>query len=459
MRDFAVFVVGLALYLPILRGGFQGFFFPASFFGGYAPLVLNSCVVVFALVLLALTKGNLTNFFEKQHLGVAVGCFASMACLVNGLHPNELTVALCAPFVGLYFCYATACWGVSLTRIMRCDPWRACLLVACAYVLSYVVLLPSVHVDGVAGYAYAVLPALSMLFWATHWSSDLQLFPYVQTKQLLDSKTTISIVVLIGLFEVVSSIAVGIFVPFPMSAGTFESNWVRTYLSLAVAVLLLVFVAASARFPHAQTAAWGIVVMLVIAGVALFTSGFESAASAGGDILSVGRRTAWVLLFMQFSEVAAYDRNNIIKVYGCLFCLLYEATRIPINAIRFVLHIELTQEWLYYVAGGISMALMFATFVWCASATVKTADKREGIVREVVSPQRSPSRGVCKDGQTFRFDRTRARDVRRPIAGTYRQAYRRDALRCRKHGPKSREGNLSQNGMSLEAGAHRPRHR
>lgn len=402
MRESVVFVVGLALYFPILRGGLQGYFFPSTFFGGCAPLILNSCAVVCALALLVLTKRGLTDFLEKQHLGVAVGCFASMMCLVNCLSPSATVVALCAPLVGLYFCYASACWGVSLVRVARHNPWRACLLVACAYVVSYVAFLPVLGNEKVTGYLYALLPALSMLLWATHWSSDLRLFPDGHAKPLLDSKTAASIVVLIGVFEVVSSIAVGIFVPFPASrAGTYDANNVRTYLSLAVAVVLLVLIAASARFPRVQFLAWGIAIVFVTAGVMLFALGFESAFSAGCDILSVGRRTAWVLLFMLLAEISMHDRDGVVKVYGCLFPLIYEATRIPINALRFAFHVELVQEWLCFVALGISMVLMLAALVWCGGVTAWMAGKREEAVREVVSP--SEVRGAACARMAERF--------------------------------------------------------
>lgn len=369
MRGFLWAVLGMAFFWPLIKGPYFGRFFSIDDAAcPWAPFALNIATVAACAVLAAAAHRRQARMLEggasalavagadspefagrarrrraaRRANVIAAGALASLL-LIARLLLGEGPLAGPAVAVGALACavsfavlaYAWMCTSLRLVR--RYDPaWDgstdggvACALVV-SYLASFIVELPaSALPGGAAALTLALFPALSCACWLACERTAQRCEASGGAEDARPVRATTSspgLIALVAAVFIVSGVLAGLYASVPV-----HSN----ILSAVLAALLAVFVAINRNNARFTAWVWAVALIPVIMS-ALLVMGFSGNLFAAGlNVLTAGRRSLFVLLWLLLvGRAYTLASPGAAALCSLAYVALYALSRILIDALR-----------------------------------------------------------------------------------------------------------------------------
>lgn len=347
LRFEALMVVGLTFFWQLIRASFLVTFFLTD--GRTSPLQIHfDIALIISAMTLAAFPALCTELFGRKR-GVTLGtlgvCTATLLVdtTAKGAGILPLITALC---FGISFALLTVCWGRSCAQRIQLPGYEMMpSLLALSFFLSFLIAIPTLYSD-IDPWFYAIVPLVSGACWflAEHGHTSTQRVPRegasltapsssMKAIQTRTSSVRLMIALCVtSLFVVISGMLVGILGDFDgIAKGSAEK---RLFETMAFAFVLAMLTYAAVKFPALGIITWGSTLTLVLIGVLLAMAFQDSLTAMGADILTIGRRTVWFLLWLLIVSATSQSIEDTTRNLAVFFAAMYGVSRAAIDLVR-----------------------------------------------------------------------------------------------------------------------------
>jgi DNA-binding CsgD family transcriptional regulator len=342
-------VAGLTFFWQLIRGSFLVTFFTAD--GRTSPLQIyfDVALIICAMTLAAFPALCAELFDRRRDVTLGILGVCTLVLLVDaatqGTGVLPLITALSS---GVSFAVLTVCWGRSCAqRIQLLEYEMMPSLIALSFFLSFLIAVPTVYSD-IDCWFYSFVPIISGTCWflAEHGSECAEhnhprtsaaslATPDDSMKSMQTHTSSVRLMVALcvtSLFVVISGLLVGILGDFDgLTKGSGERRFFET---MAFAFVLVVLTYAAVKFPAVGIITWGSTLMLVLVGVLLAMAFQDSLTAMGADILTMGRRTVWFLLWLLIVSATSQSIAETTRNLAVFFAAMFGVSRAVIDFAR-----------------------------------------------------------------------------------------------------------------------------
>lgn len=326
MRFRLLLVFGLALYWPFFR---NAYFWPLLSPQGGAPIALGALYVTLGVVgWVASRCPSATRELLRRPEPLLI-CSGCATLLLYGLPfagsvlPYELGAAIATALCAAALIIG---WTVACTD-RECPRHHLTFDAAASFLLSYVVTGPVMALpmlEGIVLPAFPLLSAVALAVASEHAPAPPQAVAEGSKPRPLVKQTAVLVIL--------ASVLVGLHTMGVVNYSDSHSDN-RYWTSLAVGVLFLLCVVIAERRPGAQAAVWGVVLVLLFAGVLSTLALGEAWHEAGADVIVIGRLLLWILYWVLLVESAQDGRGDAVVLVGLFFLVLRSLSLILTDAI------------------------------------------------------------------------------------------------------------------------------
>lgn len=342
-------VLGLALYWQFIRGAFIKTFFSVGGSTAATHLYFDVTLIVLAMTVAAF-PGLGDTLLERRRgatagLAVLSSCALAADVLLGVTGPSAIAAAVLSAFP---FALLALGWGRSCARRMRAPGYEALpTMLALSFFLSFVVALPFV-IGGADTWLFVIAPSLSGLAWlAADRADPASAAPAAvpdggaaadrlrEAQRRERSRRLLASLCAISLFAVVSGILVGADGDF--GSGAFlnpTAGRQRFYETMVFALVLVALTHVTVRFPQLRAITWGLALMLVLVGVLLTLAFRDPADSTGANVLTVGRRSVWFLLWLLAVTASPQTEEELTRNIAVFFAAAFGVSYVVIDLMR-----------------------------------------------------------------------------------------------------------------------------
>ncbi len=427
MRGLAWAVVGMAFFWPLIKGPYFGRFFTIENAScSWAPYALNvATLLACAALAFAACKGagrglasgetpggpaskdGLADTDQARRLKrtrkTCVACVSAVAGILLIAQQLAQASPLASPAVALSAVAAAAGFAVlayawmctSLRLVRQHDPaWDgstdgtvACALVV-SYLASFIIELPTNALPGdAAAITFALFPALSCACWlmcerAAQDSASIAAAAEASLARTASSSP--ALIALVAAVFVVSGVLAGLYASVPVHSNT---------LSAILAVLLAVFVAINRNNARFTAWVWAVALIPIIMS-ALLVMGFSGEFFAAGlNVLTAGRRSLFVLLWLLLAG-RAYTLATPGAAARCslAYVALYALSRILIDTLRLSgLETALSGTTLHAITLAVALVALICSFAIMALVVGRRASSDQAALDQAQAASAAPS--------------------------------------------------------------------
>ena len=341
MRQRVLTILGMAFFLPLLRGDFFGTFFLGCI-PEYVPssailIVVNmATIVVSGLLALCLPRLTVTPKPRTYRVGTLVLCAVTTAVLCFFALPVPIWPLVCIslPLAVLSFCVLSVAWVAALRSRVAENGAMLFADIAIGYVLSFVATPPGVEGITASVLLKAPLPLVSGVSWfllqpSAQMDMRMRATTGHEGRQDIAIAMPAALLPLMTVALLVSGVLVGFFVP----AGNADTVYPTRYI-FSVALSVPVALLAVRRHPHTMSISVFLSCAVIFLGTLMLISTSRALVDIGADAMTAGRRLLWTLFLIAVLGAAQQITPDKAVFMGCVLPIAFTVTRVPINVLR-----------------------------------------------------------------------------------------------------------------------------
>lgn len=374
-RFYVLSSLGLALFWQFLRGTFLVQFFYAGSGTSATHLYFDVSLIVFAMTLAAFPALCGWLFDRRRPVVAALLAVGTCSLAVDAaLDGRGASAALAATLSAPSFALLAVAWGRSCWRRMGESGYESVpTALALSFFLSFAVALPFT-VAHVMEWLYVAVPVASGALWLAAEALSPNAPPGAPAEpgpngvpaslraaqRRAESRRLLASLCATSLFIVASGVLVG-------AAGDFDSitqgsGRQRFYETMAFALLLVGLTHLTVRRPEWRVITWGVALMLVLVGALLSLAFQDSITVSGANIITVGRRSVWFLVWFLVVSASWQDEEELTRNLLVFFAAMFGLSYVVIDLMR--------------LSGGgagdatLALTLVAAVLIVCAFAII-----------------------------------------------------------------------------------------